>query len=62
MPEIKDNDFTAMLMNLYDVRRALPAKVKSAQVDNEDADFTIGDLLDGVIETLEAYDNQGESK
>ena len=62
MPEIKDNDFTAMLMNLYDVRRALPAMVKSAQVDNEDADFTIGDLLDGVIETLEAYDNQGESK
>lgn len=58
MTEIHYSDFTSMLMNLYDIRRALPDAVKKAQVDNEDVDFTIGDLLDGVIETLESYDQE----
>lgn len=58
MPEINYSDYSAMLMNMYDVRRALPEHVKNAQVDNEDADFTVGDLIDGVIETLESYDEE----
>jgi hypothetical protein len=44
------------LFDLYDIRNALPKKVKQMPKDTEGADFTIGELLDDVIEWLEEID------
>lgn len=59
MPRVSYNDLTCMLMNMYDIRNALPPDVKSIP-QHPDTDYTVGDLIDGVIETLESYDEGDE--
>lgn len=57
MIEMDYNDFSNALLDLYSLRNVLPADIKAAKVDPaEDSDYTIGDLLDDVIQTLENYD------
>jgi hypothetical protein len=50
---MNQNDLSSMLMDLYDLRRTLPKNVKAMPKDNEGSDFTIGELLDDMIEKLE---------
>lgn len=56
MPQVKYNDLTCMLMEMYDLRNVLPTKVKAMKANDEDTDYTIGDLIDSVIEKLEEYE------
>jgi hypothetical protein len=51
--QMTQNDLSSMLMDLYDLRRTLPKNVKAMPKDNEGSDFTIGELLDDMIEKLE---------
>jgi hypothetical protein len=51
--QMNQNDLSSMLMDLYDLRRTLPKNVKAMPKDNEGSDFTIGELLDDMIEKLE---------
>lgn len=55
---MKQNDITSMLMDMYDIRNAMPEEVKAMPKDNEGTELTIGDCIDSVIETLEAYDTE----
>ena len=50
---ISPNEIESALMDMYDLRRAIPKKVKSQPKDNEGTDTTVGDCIDAVIETLE---------
>ena len=50
------DQISSALFDLYDIRNALPKKVKRMPKDTEGADFTIGELLDDVIEWLEEID------
>jgi hypothetical protein len=59
MPRVKHHDLTTMLMDMYDLRRVLPRDIKDQPKDNEGTEFTIGDLIDGVIEMLESYEEEG---
>lgn len=47
------NDITSALMDMYDLRRAIPKAIKNKPKDNEGTDTTIGDCIDAVIEVLE---------
>ena len=47
------NDLTSALMDMYDLRRAIPKNIKNRPKDNEGTDTTVGDCIDAVIETLE---------
>jgi hypothetical protein len=57
---MKQDHLTTMLMDMYDIRRALPAEIKDQPKDGDGTDYTIGDLIDGVIEMLESYDTAEE--
>ena len=48
------NDLSNLLCDLTDIRNILPDEVKAMPKDNEGTEFTIGDLLDDAIDTLEA--------
>ena len=47
------NDIESALMDMYDLRRAIPKKVKNQPKDNEGTDTTVGDCIDAVIKVLE---------
>lgn len=47
------DELSGLLLDLYDIRSALPAEVLAMPKDNEGTEFTIQDLLDDAIETLE---------
>jgi len=51
--EMNQNDLSSMLMDLYDLRRAIPKNVKAMPKDNDGSEFTIGELIDDLIEKLE---------
>jgi hypothetical protein len=36
----------------------LPTKVKAMKANDPDTDYTVGDLIDAVIEKLEEYDEE----
>lgn len=55
-------DLSFMLLEMYDLRNALPAKVKAMKANDENTDYTIGDLIDSVIEKLENSRRQHGSK
>jgi hypothetical protein len=59
MPRVKHHHLTTMLMDMYDIRRALPREIKNKPKDGDGTDYTIGDLIDGVIEMLESYEEEG---
>lgn len=54
---IKHEHLSDVLLNLYDLRNALSPEVKATPKD-PDTDYTLGDLLDDVIETLENHEAQ----
>ena len=56
MPRVKSDDLSFMLMEMYDLRNVLPTKVKAMKANDDDTDYTIGDLIDSVIEKLEEYE------
>lgn len=47
------NQISNLLCDLYDIRRALPRDILSRPKDNDGTEFTIRDLLDDAIATLE---------
>lgn len=56
-----NDELSKLLLDLYDVRNALPAEVLAMPKDNEGTEFTIGELLDDAIEALEVESlEQGE--
>jgi hypothetical protein len=48
-----NDELSKLLLDLYDVRNALPAEVLAMPKDSEGSESTIGDLLDDAIEMLE---------
>jgi hypothetical protein len=44
---------SSLLMDAYDLKRAIPKRIQNLPKDNEGTEFTIGELLDDMIETLE---------
>ena len=53
MSTVNLNDVSSALLDMYDIREALSAKVKKMPKDNEGTEITIGDCIDDVIEFLE---------
>ena len=51
---MNSNAIENLLCDLYDIRRALPRDILNSPKDDEGTEFTIGDLLDDAISTLEA--------
>ena len=49
------------LFNMYDIRNALPAKIKSRPLDQEDSDYTIGDAIGEVLSFLEVLEAEKEA-
>jgi hypothetical protein len=61
--EIDSNVFSSLLCDLYDLRTKLPARVKAMHAADKDTDYTIGEMLDDVIETMQSYEvTEEESK
>lgn len=56
MPRVNPDDLSFMLMEMYDLRNVLPKKVKAMKANDEDTDYTVGDLIDEVIKRLEEYE------
>jgi hypothetical protein len=53
------NDTSSALCDIYDIKRALPKKIKSQPKDNEGTDITIGDCIDDLVLFLEGIYEQG---
>lgn len=47
------NEIESALMDMYDIRRAIPKKVKNQPKDNDGTETKIGDCIDEVIRVLE---------
>lgn len=47
------NDIESALMDMYDIRRTIPKKVKNQFKDNDGTETTIGECIDAVIKVLE---------
>lgn len=58
MPRVNKDDLSFMLLEMYDLRNVLPPEVKAMKANDEGTDYTVGDLIDAVIEKLEAYDEE----
>ena len=54
--KVKTDDLSFALMEMYDLRNVLPAKVKSMKANDPDTDYTVGDLIDSVIALLEKWE------
>jgi hypothetical protein len=56
------NSISSALLDAYDIRNALPDKIKNRPKDNDGTDTTIGDCLGDIISTLENLEQelQGE--
>lgn len=50
---IKLEAISSALLDAYDIREALSARIKNKPKDNDGSEITIGDCLDDIIETLE---------
>lgn len=50
---INQNDLSSALCDIYDIKRALPKKIKNMPKDNEGTDITIGDCIDDLVLFLE---------
>ena len=44
---------SSALLDMYDIRNVLSAKIKNKPTDNDGTIFTVGDCIDSVIEFLE---------
>lgn len=50
------NEIASALLDAYDIKNALSARIKNRPKDNEGTEITIGDCLDSIIETLETLE------
>ena len=57
---IPDQVLQSLICDAYDLKRAIPANIQRRPKDNEGTEFTIGELLDDLIETLESYEMRAE--
>ena len=48
---------SSALLDAYDIRNALPNRIKNKPKDNEGSEITIGDCLDDIISLLETLDS-----
>jgi hypothetical protein len=53
---MNQNDISSLLLDAYDLKRAIPKNIQNRAKDNDGTDCTIGDLLDFLIETLERHE------
>ena len=53
------NDTSSAICDMYDIKRALPMKIKKQPKDNDGSEITIGDCIDDVIAFLENIYEQG---
>lgn len=60
MSMYNSEDIQDALLDMYDVRNALPSKILNSPKDDEGTDITIGDCIDSVISLLEALDAEGD--
>ena len=49
---------SSALLDAYDIRNALPQRIKNLPKDNDGTQTTIGDCLDAIIEFLETLDSE----
>lgn len=56
---MKTNDAASALLDMYDIRAALSARIKNRPKDNEGSGFTIGDCIEDVIYFLETISYNG---
>ena len=54
-------ELSSLYFDLTDIRNMLPDEVKSMPKDNEGSEFTIGELLDDAISTLEEEINESRT-
>lgn len=61
--QIPNHVLQSLICDAYDLKRAIPANIQRRPKDNEGSEFTIGELLDDLIETLQSYElvEEGES-
>ena len=52
-----ENEISSALLDAYDIRNALPDRIKNKPKDNEGSEITIGDCLDNIISLLETLDS-----
>jgi hypothetical protein len=57
-----ENSIRSALCDAYDIRNVLSAKIKNRPKDNEGTEFTIGDCLDNIIDTLSELESMAEEK
>lgn len=50
---IPENELSNAVLNMYDIRDALSARVKNKKLHDPDTDYTIGDCIEDVILFLE---------
>lgn len=56
------NEIQSALCDMYDVRHALPGKIKNQPKDNEGTGITIGQCIDDVILFLEELETLYQEK
>lgn len=61
LDQINGDAVASALFDLYDVRNALPERIKRMPKDSDGTEITIGDCLDDAIAFLESIDPAGEA-
>jgi len=54
--QIPNHVLQSLICDAYDLKRAIPANIQRRPKDNEGSEFTIGELLDDLIDVLESYE------
>ena len=57
---IDSNALSDAVLNMYDIRQALPERVKNKSLHEPTTDYTIGDCLDDVILFLEQLEETNQ--
>lgn len=55
---LDQNKVSDAVLNMYDIRDALSARIKNKPKDNDGTDYTIGDCIDDVIMFLESLEEK----
>lgn len=56
--QIPNHVVQSLICDAYDLKRAIPASIQRRPKDAEGSEFTIGELLDDLINTLQGYEVQ----
>ncbi len=57
---IDSNALSDAVLNMYDIREALPERVKNKSLHEPTTDYTIGDCIDDVILFLEQLEETNQ--